>query len=139
MKVTVLAVFAAMVLFGLDANAQTVRHPMESHIYVENKSDAFAWITAYTPAGCFLSRATVDLRTCQLEHIAKAWCVSPGAFVKTGIANAIYQVRAEVTIRGCSPAVKLDRTLGFPMNPGVNVMTYYVHGSNGKYTFNNTP
>ena len=110
----------------------------ESHIYFDNQSDAAVWVTAYPGSIC---GGTVFGSGCAGTKDAVAWCVGPHSFDKHGIANSIYEVRAEVTKPGCHHPVMLDQKRGFPFANGKssNTMTYYIHGSNGKYVFNNTP
>ena len=135
------SISSALALSLLIAGAWCVpASAMESHVYVDNKSDAAVWITAYPKRMC----AQVALSThvpCAGGGPEVAWCVAPHTFDKRGFVNYIYEVRAEVTHPGCRHPVMLDQTRGFPFGNGQksNTMTYYIHGSNGKYVFNNTP
>ena len=66
--------------------------------------------------------------------------MAPGAFDKHGLRARIYEVRAEVTLKGCSHPVMLNQLPGFQHNGNpINVMTYYIRGKDGKYVYHNTP
>jgi hypothetical protein len=102
--------------------------------HLQNKSDAWAWITVYEHAG---------------RSILKSFCLAPGASTDIGDFRTMiinppappvpatarpYELRAEVTHKGCSHPVMLDRTLGFD-----GTTPYYVIGANGNYAFRHTP
>ena len=98
-------------------------------ITIQNHSDAWAWITIYSRAG---------------KGIMKSGCVDPKTD-RTFVVNTFtgahgspltfpYEVRAEITHKGCTPPVYADRTLGWSRN-----IPYYVRGKDGQYSFWHAP
>jgi hypothetical protein len=99
----------------------------ESHVYVQNKSDAWVWVTAYTG-------------TAAARKNAGAWCVIPGILDRHGLRADVSEVRAEVTQSGCKHPVMLDQRRSFPSGAGPsNTMTYYIRGAKGAYVFDVSP
>jgi hypothetical protein len=132
------ALAATILLAAAGFAAAPAAQADESHVYFHNKSDAWVWVTVYKGLGMIDGRA---LSVPSPARIYGAYCVAPGAYDQHGLRTAIYEVRAEVTHHGCSHPVMLDQLRGFPYGNGhaSNVMTYYVHGKNGHYVYNNTP
>jgi hypothetical protein len=102
---------------------------LESHIWTENRTDVWVWVTAYNVFGPGVSK------------IEGAWCVGPHAFDKHGLHAAIREVRFEVTHHGCSHPVLLDKTVfGPPSNVTKSQHTYYVDNKpGGGYVINGAP
>ena len=125
----------ALIVIGAAFAGQTARADSESHVYFENQSDAWVWVTAYS--------GTTGGGSVPVISVGKAegaWCVPPGAFDKHGLRVAIYEVRAEVSARGCQQhPVLLNQLRGFPYaHAGSKTMTYYIHGAKGHgYTYGN--
>lgn len=93
-------------------------------VEVKNASeDAFAWMTVYAHAG---------------SGIIKAFCVDPGQLTREGIPSSAYEVRAEVMTGSCRGQKVLDQLRGYPSGSG-HTYRYYIHGSHGRYSYNNTP
>jgi hypothetical protein len=103
---------------------------LESHIWTENRTDVWVWVTAYNVFGPLVS------------EIKGAWCVGPHSFDKHGLHSAIREVRFEVTKNhGCAHPVLLDKTVfGPPSNVTISQHTYYVDNKpGGGYVINGAP
>jgi hypothetical protein len=129
------------------AGRAALAHTFEGHVWLQNKSDAYVWVTAYT--GDHMEMAPTRWVPIPGKAVG-AWCVAPGAFDKHGLRAHLYEVRVEVSAHGCQRnPVLLNQMRGFPYDIPPNLpdprshvsltMTYYVHGKNGQYVFNNTP
>jgi len=136
------ALVVVCALLALLTGTASARH-FESHIYFQNNSDAFVWVTVYTTDHTgFDGRKFVPLP----GKAIGAWCVAPGKYDQHGVTARIYEVRAEISRDGCQRLpVLVNELRGFPYDlpdgggPVSNVMTYYVHGRNGNYVYNNNP
>ena len=135
------SIVAALIVLATATGVASAKQVWESHIYFHNKSDAWVWVTAYTGDHIgFDSRKFVPIP----GKAIGAWCVAPGAYDQHGVTAHIYEVRAEVTRNSnCRHPVMLNELRGFPYATTgdftKNTMTYYIHGSNGRYVYNNTP
>jgi predicted GNAT superfamily acetyltransferase len=125
MKRLLLMLCAALVLtYGVRSSASAQNH-VSNIAVMHNKSDAWVWVTAYNRWG---------------EILGRAFCVNPGQRIQYGYTvSYVYEVRVEVTHSGCSHPVYLDQRRGYPYGYGEMTYTYYVKGTNGNYTFNETP
>ncbi|HEY5258432.1 MAG TPA: hypothetical protein VIJ12_08650 [Candidatus Baltobacteraceae bacterium] len=123
--ICLVSMFAAFVLTSSTGFAAG----SESHIYTNNKSDSWVWITVYqdTSGGPQWGGYSSN------EKNIGAWCVAPGQFDKHGVHADIYSVRAEVTYSGCSHPVRADLRQSFDRHYYVGV--YTLTGSNGHYEF----
>jgi len=125
------ATCAAFMLFSSVALAARY----ESHIYFQNNSDAYVWVTAY--------ERNTDIIPGQMGKTVGAWCVAPGKYDQHGVTARVNEVRAEVSAGGCQRTVVLNELRGFPYgeHDGLtsHTMTYYVHGKSGHYAYNNNP
>ena len=95
---------------------------LESHIYTDNRTDVWVWVTAYNVFGPLVS------------EIKGAWCVGPHSFDKHGLRSAIREVRFEVTKNhGCAHPVLMDKTVFGPAsNVRISTATYILdHSGNG--------
>ena len=110
---------------GAMCTAASASGGWRNHVIFTNKTpDAWVWVTMYAPSGQNLG----------------TMCVGPQK-TETRVSDdySTYEVRAEVTQgAGCSGHRWIDRLRGYPKGAG-NSYHYYVHGSNGKYDYNETP
>jgi hypothetical protein len=129
------AIAATLAAAFLLAGVATAGRRYESHIYFENKSDAFVWVTAY--------ERNTDIIPGQMGKTVGAWCVAPGQPDRHGVSARVNEVRAEVSAGGCQRHVALNQLRGFPYGEHdgqfSHTMTYYIHGKNGTYVYSNTP
>ena len=94
----------------------------ESHIYLDNTSDGYVWVTAYRNS----------------DKTTGAWCVAPHTFDKHGLRVPTEEVRFEISRGRCQGhPVLFNKLRGFPFGEGSQRMTYYVHGANGNYWYGN--
>ena len=102
---------------------------LESHIYTDNRTDVWAWVTAYEVYGPMVSK------------IQGAWCVGPHSFDKHGLRASIREVRFEVTKNhACAHPVLHDETVFGPAsNVTISTHTYYVDYKDGRYKINGAP
>jgi hypothetical protein len=109
---------AALALSGLVFGAVVAQPALagETHIYTNNTSDAFAWITVYQ--GSFHSA------------VRGAWCVPPGKYDKHGVSATIFETYVEVSQGGCQRHNLLARDV-FVKRYGK--FELHVSGSNGSY------
>lgn len=122
MKRLLLSLAAIVLASTLPAGAANY---VNNVVVLVNKSDAWVWVTAYNRWG---------------EINGRAYCVAPGGTGSYGHGSTyLYEVRVEVTHQNCSHPVYLDQRRGYPYGHDSMTYTYYVHGSNGRYVYNNTP
>jgi len=124
-------VTALLVAAGSASSAARADTPNESHVYFKNDTSAYVWVTAYDG----------NYRLATKPQLG-AWCVGPHAYDQHGLHAEVGEVRAEVSATGCQhDPVLLNELRGFPFHTGheKNTMTYYVHYTDGKYVYNNTP
>ena len=110
----------------------------EAHIYFRNNTDAWVWVTAYSH-GVYTTYPSPMVFP---GGPAGAWCVGPHQYDQHGLRISIYEVRAEVSEKGCQRhPVLLNELRGFHMDKNTDIgrMTYYIHFQNGRYVYNNTP
>jgi hypothetical protein len=98
-------------------------------INIQNISDTWAWITIYSGPG---------------RGIMTSGCVNPESdrtfTIDTQTDNfgnpttMPYEVRAEITHKGCAHPVYVDKTLGWARG-----IEFYVRGNGGNYSFGHTP
>jgi hypothetical protein len=102
---------------------------LESHIYTENRTDVWVWVTAYAVYGVMASK------------IEGAWCVGPRSFDRHGLHASIREVRFEVTKNhGCAhPVLHDERVFGPPSNVTSSTNTYYVDYQGGRYKILGAP
>jgi len=97
-------------------------------IKVQNISDTWAWITIYGPGQGIMKAGCVDPRS------DKTFSVNTQTYNPGSPISMPYEVRAEITHKGCSHPVYVDKTLGWSRG-----IPYYVRGTNGSYSFWHTP
>jgi hypothetical protein len=98
----------------------------ESHIYTDNKSDAYAWITAYPGASH--------------SGALGAWCVPPGKYDQHGLTTHVTDVQIEVSSTGCqhNPIILKTFLLTHLTKPGLVRNEFTVTGAKGRYIFART-
>jgi hypothetical protein len=98
----------------------------DSHITTHNRTDVWAWVTAYVVYGPGISK------------IQGAWCVGPRSSDRHTVLGEIRELRFEVTKNsGCKhPVLHNEMVFG----PGRTMAhTYYVDFTSGRYKINNAP
>jgi len=125
MKRLVIALCAALVLaFAAPTPAPAANTVLNTMVF-HNKSDAWVWVTGYNRWG---------------EILGKPFCINPGVkaqYTFTGF--YVYEVRAEVARQGCSHPLYADWRRGYPYGQGEVTYTYYLKGTNGRYTYDEQP
>ena len=98
----------------------------ESHIYTDNKRDAYAWITVYPGASH--------------SGALGAWCVPPGKYDQHGLTTHVTDVQIEVSSTGCqhNPIILKTFLLTHLTKPGLVRNEFTVTGAKGRYFFART-
>ena len=119
----------ALCLLMVGAFGSVSAGSLESHIYTDNRTDVWVWVTAYNVFGPAVSK------------IEGAWCVAPHSFDKHGLHEAIREVRFEVTKNHrCGHPVLMDKTVfGPPSNVTISTATYILNRSGSGFVIDGAP
>jgi hypothetical protein len=118
-----LMALCALVLSAFGAGTASAA---ESHIYTDNKSDAFAWITVYPGASH--------------SGALGAWCVPPGKYDQHGLTTYVTDVQVEISHKGCqhNPVILKTTALTHLSRGGYLKNEFTVRGAGGRYFFTRT-
>jgi hypothetical protein len=111
------------------SSTMPARAATESHVWVQNDSDKWAWITVYQDTNESIMGHKFD----EVNH--GAWCVAPHTFDKHGLRTGLSRVSAEITQKNCAHPVSITLSAAFPHSGGIQTNTYHVAGQDGRYTF----
>ena len=98
-------------------------------IKIQNISDAWAWITIYSGPG-----RGIMTSGCVNPQSDRTFQIDTQTYNPSSPITMPYEVRAEITHKGCAHPVYVDKTLGWARGIGL-----YVRGKNGGYSFWHTP
>jgi len=125
MKRLLVALCAALVLAYAAPAAAPAANTVLNTMVLNNKSDAWVWVTAYNRWG---------------EILGKPFCINPRMVGRyTFSMFYVYEVRAEIARAGCSHPLYADWRRGYPYGHNEVTYTYYVKGENGHYTYDEQP
>jgi hypothetical protein len=88
----------------------------ESHIYVNNMSDAYAWVTVYHGSGH--------------TGVLGAWCVKPRIYDRHGLQTSVYETFVEVSQDRCQGHILVSRDFRVK---GIHASVMTAKGTRGHY------